>query len=126
VETMLFLCEQMARFFAQNINRWPYSEEGDTVIIHSSRSNSRKSPNNHGNSQDSSPEVSPTQIMITPKYSAEEENWVQGQLKNSMIVGKECPWEKKFSKILSCITTMYPLQNPLRQKLWLLTKKDTV
>ena len=55
----------------------------DTAIIRSPRrSNSRKSPNNHGNSQNSSPEVSPTQgVDISPKYSAEEENWVQGQLK---------------------------------------------
>jgi hypothetical protein len=83
VEVMLFLCEQMARFFAQSINNWPYAEVEDTSIMHSPRrSNSRKSPNNHGNSQNSSPEVSPTQgVDITPKYSAEEENWVQGQLK---------------------------------------------
>jgi len=83
VETMLFLCEQMARFFAQSINNWPHAEVEDTAIIRSPRrSNLRKSPNNHGNSQNSSPEASPTQgVDIIPKYSAEEENWVQGQLK---------------------------------------------
>merc|ERR550534_3678084 len=100
----------MARFFAQSINNWPHAEVEDTAIIRSPRrSNLRKSPNNHGNSQNSSPEASPTQgVDIIPKYSAEEENWVQGQLKKFDDCWKRVPWERKFSKILSCLTTMHP------------------
>ena len=61
-------------FFHQNVKSWPRTENSESlnaIGLFKSRDSNSQSPES----------VSPTSLVVSTKYSAEEENWVQVQLK---------------------------------------------